>query len=201
MTSAALLGVLVAVGSAPWVSWHRVPRAPWVVGASSAARSPSVGTAVAPVARPGPAREPDPLRVDLAVLFDLVAIALVAGVPVPRALDAVGHAVGGSDGRALRSAGAALCLGASWAEAWRSCPPRLHPLREALGRVWLSGASPAGVLRAASDQLRRARKRAVGEAAARLGARLVIPLGLCHLPAFVLLGLVPVLISLGRGLA
>jgi pilus assembly protein TadC len=33
-----------------------------------------------------------------------------------------------------------------------------------------------------------------------LGVRLVLPLGLCFLPAFVLVGLVPVLASLGRGL-
>ena len=104
-------------------------------------------------------------------------------------------------GRALGAAGAALRLGASWEEAWRHCPARLGEVRDALGLVWRSGAGPASVLRAASDQVRRDRRRAVREAAARLGARLVIPLGLCHLPAFVLLGLVPVLISLGRGLA
>ena len=140
------------------------------------------------------------VTVDRAVLLDLVAIALAAGVPVPSALSAVGRAVGGPDGRVLGAAGAALRLGASWEEAWRACPARLVVVRDALGRVWRSGASPAGVLRAAADQVRRSRRRAVRQAAARLGARLVIPLGLFHLPAFVLLGLVPVLISLGRGL-
>ncbi|WP_418606028.1 hypothetical protein [Georgenia sp. SUBG003] len=35
------------------------------------------------------------------------------------------------------------------------------------------------------------------EAAARLGVRLVLPLGLCFLPAFVLLGLVPVVLAAG----
>jgi len=38
------------------------------------------------------------------------------------------------------------------------------------------------------------------QAAGRLGVRLVLPLGLCHLPAFVLVGLVPVLVSMASGL-
>ena len=38
------------------------------------------------------------------------------------------------------------------------------------------------------------------EAAGRLGVRLVLPLGLCHLPAFILIGVVPVLLSTGVAL-
>jgi len=41
---------------------------------------------------------------------------------------------------------------------------------------------------------------AAREAAGRLGVRLVLPLGLCFLPAFILIGLVPVILSLAAGL-
>jgi pilus assembly protein TadC len=181
----ALAAALACGGFAPWVTYRRVvgpaPRTP------VRQRRRSADTAAA-------------VTVDRSVLLDLVAIALAAGAPVPTALAAVGRAVGGTEGRALGAAGAALRLGASWEEAWRHCPARLGAVNDALGRVWRSGASPATVLRAAADQVRRDRRRAAREAAARLGARLVIPLGLFHLPAFILLGLVPILISLGRGL-
>ena len=186
MTRAALAAALAWGAVAPWLVRRRVPGR----ASRAAARRRQASAATAPA-----------VTIDRSVLLDLVAIALAAGVPVPTALGAVGRAVGGDEGRALGAAGAALRLGASWDEAWRRCPVRLDAVRGALGLVWRSGASPASVLRAASDQVRRDRRRAVREAAARLGARLVIPLGLCHLPAFVLLGLVPVLISLGRGLA
>ena len=38
------------------------------------------------------------------------------------------------------------------------------------------------------------------EAAERLAVRLVLPLGLCHLPAFIVLGIVPVVASVGLDL-
>jgi pilus assembly protein TadC len=44
--------------------------------------------------------------------------------------------------------------------------------------------------------LRRRRNREAEKRAAALGVRLVIPLGACALPAFVCLGVVPVLLSL-----
>jgi len=47
------------------------------------------------------------------------------------------------------------------------------------------------------EELLHARRSAARTAAARLGVRLVLPLGACFLPAFVLIGLVPVLLALG----
>ena len=38
------------------------------------------------------------------------------------------------------------------------------------------------------------------EAAERLAVRLVLPLGLCHLPAFIILGIVPVVVGAGADL-
>ena len=58
---------------------------------------------------------------------------------------------------------------------------------------------PGAALRAAAGTLRRERHVRALEAAARLGVRLVLPLGLCYLPAFVLVGLVPVIVSMAAG--
>ena len=62
-----------------------------------------------------------------------------------------------------------------------------------------SGLPPAALLRARADDLRRERDAAHGRAVNRLGVLLVLPMGLCLLPAFVLLGVVPVVLDLFRG--
>lgn len=137
---------------------------------------------------------------DLTVVLDLLGAALGSGAGVPRALEAVGRSVGGADGAGLARASAALLLGAGWSQAWDRVPGRLWPVAEALRPAWVHGAPPGDALRVAGEQLvheGRARSRT---AAARLGVQLVLPLGLCLLPAFVLLGLVPVIVALGSGL-
>jgi len=149
----------------------------------------------------GTSRAPDAAGVvPTGVLLELLAAAVRAGASVPRALDAVGVAVGGPDGAGLRRASAALVLGATWDAAWVGAPGRLDVVRRALRPAWLHGAGPVQALRAAGESLRQERAAAARTAAARLGVHLVLPLGACFLPAFVLVGLLPVLLSLGAGL-
>ncbi|WP_225755038.1 type II secretion system F family protein [Actinotalea sp. Marseille-Q4924] len=150
--------------------------------------------------RPGPR---SPVRrtltapgVEEAVLLDLVEGACLAGVGVPQAIDAVGAAVGGPAGAGLRRTARALGLGAPWDAAWRGTGPEVGAVARALRPAWEDGVPPAGLLRSAAEASRRDRDARASEAAARLGVRLVVPLGLCHLPAFVLVGLVPVLGSM-----
>lgn len=136
-------------------------------------------------------------ELDVQVVLDLLAAALGAGSGVPRALGAVGQAAGGRHGDALRRAGDALVLGARWDRAWAGAPEPLGPVAEALRGAWVDGAPPGAALRAAGQELRRQRSANARTAAGRLGVRLVLPLGCCYLPAFVLVGLVPVLLALG----
>ena len=147
------------------------------------------------------ARRPG-IDVDVTVLLELLRVATGAGAPVPRALEVVGSAVGGADGAALREVGAALVLGATWAGAW-DIPvrrARLDPVAYALKQAWEGGAAPGPLLAAAAAHLRRHTRSRSRTAAGHLGVRLVLPLGLCLLPAFVLIGMVPVFVSLGAGL-
>lgn len=142
----------------------------------------------------GPAEETDAVTV-----VDLLAMAVSAGASVPGALAAVGAALGGRTGADLERAAASLLLGGTWPAAWAHAPA-LGAAVDGLATAWSTGAAAGPALRGAAAELRRSRDRAVREAAGRLGVRLVVPLGLCFLPAFVLVGLVPVLVSLGRGL-
>ena len=135
--------------------------------------------------------------VDVQVVLELVAAALRSGAGVPRALKATGAAVGGADGMVLTRAGHALVLGAAWERAWTGVSAELDPMVRALRGAWLDGAAPGEALRAAGEEVRHERRADARTAAARLGVRLVLPLGTCYLPAFVLVGLVPVLLALG----
>lgn len=153
---------------------------------------------------PGAGRAPDVRRArvghgeaptDVAVVLDLLDAACAAGASVPGALDAVGRAVGGERGADLVRAAGRLPGGSSWTRAWAGCDPVLAPVAGALRPSWEDGVAPAGALRATAAHLRRERHAVALAAANRLGVRLVLPLAVCHLPAFVLVGLVPVLVS------
>lgn len=68
-------------------------------------------------------------------------------------------------------------------------------LGEALDLSRRAGVPAAALLRAAAEDLRDDAAAAGLAAAERLGVRLVLPLGTCVLPAFVLLGVVPVVVG------
>lgn len=138
------------------------------------------------------------------LVLDLVAAALHTGVSIPRALAAVGVVCGAPR---LERTGALLLLGADWEEVWGEdrewhdgSPVPHAALAQALEPAWCDGANPVPLLARATATLQARRDRAAREAAGRLGVRLVLPLGLCHLPAFVLIGVVPVLLSTGVAL-
>ncbi|MBO9555464.1 type II secretion system F family protein [Cellulomonas sp.] len=144
---------------------------------------------------------PAAVAVDVVLVLELVDAAVATGVALPRALEAVGSAVGGARGDALHRAGTALVLGASWSTAWSGAGDALRMVANALEPAWATGSAPGPALRACAEAVRRDRRGRVREAAGSLGVRLVLPLGLCFLPAFVLLGIVPVVLSFARGLA
>ncbi|WAP52356.1 type II secretion system F family protein [Arthrobacter sp. ATA002] len=75
-------------------------------------------------------------------------------------------------------------------------PAAAAELRGALTFTATTGAPSAAVLVAAAAQLRRRRAREAERRAAALGVKLVVPLGLCALPAFIVLTVVPLLLSL-----
>ncbi len=62
-----------------------------------------------------------------------------------------------------------------------------------------AGAPVAELLRAEAARLRRVARSDGAARAAALGVRLMLPLGACVLPAFVLLGVVPLLVSVVTG--
>lgn len=100
---------------------------------------------------------------------------------------------------ALSRAAAALRLGLSWETAWpheKTLPQEIHDYRDALEFTATSATASASVLRGQAELVRRAEYRRAERAAEALAVKLVLPLGLCFLPAFMCWGVVPVLMSL-----
>ncbi|WP_408606739.1 type II secretion system F family protein [Catenuloplanes japonicus] len=134
---------------------------------------------------------------DLPLAADLLAATLRAGAPVDRAAAAVAEALGGPLAVHLGRVARSLRLGAPPDEAWSYLTPvpGTERLVAAAIRSSASGAALAGALTRLADDLRADRAIAAQVAAHRAGVLVVLPLGLCFLPAFVLAGLVPVIIA------
>jgi len=129
---------------------------------------------------------------------DLVAACLSAGATPADSARAVAQALGSPIADPLRRVVGALDLGADPVSAWAvlAADEPLRPMARAAARSAETGAPLAALLAAvAEDQRDEARSRA--EAMARAaGVRSVAPLAACFLPAFLLIGIVPVVASL-----
>ncbi len=132
----------------------------------------------------------------VATALDLLALALGSGVPLVDAIAAVAERSGPVVRRDLSQVVAALRWGVDEYAAWSGLPEVWRPAGRALSLAAAAGVPPAALLRDASRDLRRQERAELDEAAARLGVRIVIPLGLCFLPAFALLTVVPAVAAL-----
>jgi pilus assembly protein TadC len=144
--------------------------------------------------RPRP--RPDPLG--LAGAWDQLAACLRAGLSLERAARAVVPVLPAAAGEALGRVADLLALGADPATAW--APALDHPdtarLARAARRSARSGAAVAEVVEAVAADVRAEAADAVEARAERAGVLVTGPLGLCFLPAFLALGIVPVVVGL-----
>ncbi|WP_371781431.1 type II secretion system F family protein [Streptosporangium subroseum] len=150
-------------------------------------------------------REPPELRrqrarvtADLPLAADLMVACLRAGQPISGAIGVTVEAIGGPLGDRLAWVNGQLRLGAAPESAWQvlASERSLAPLARTMSRAALSGAPVADVLIRLADDSRQAARAASSAAAQRVGVQAVAPLGLCFLPAFVFLGIIPVVAGL-----
>ncbi|WP_435820947.1 type II secretion system F family protein [Micromonospora musae] len=134
---------------------------------------------------------------DLPLAADLLAAAMRAGAPVDRSVLAVAEALDGPLATRLGRVGRTLLLGGGPEEAWSALDgvPGAERVAAAAYRSSNSGAALAGALTRLADDLRADRATAAEASARRAGVLIVLPLGLCFLPAFILAGLVPVIVA------
>ncbi len=140
---------------------------------------------------------------DLPGLVHLLAAALTAGGDVGEAVRLVCDAYPGPASDALSAVPPRLSLGVDPASAWRPVldDPRLAPLGRAMVRARRSGASVTHEVSRLADELAERSRSGVEERARAVGVKAAVPLGLCLIPSFVLLGVVPLVVSLLQSLA
>ncbi|UAX55050.1 type II secretion system F family protein [Streptomyces sp. A144] len=137
----------------------------------------------------------------LPLAADLLAACVAAGAgPVAAAL-AVGDALGGPVGEALGRGAAEVRLGGEPDGAWRGLAalPGAAPLARLLERADVSGLPAAGPVTRLAAQARADWARTTTARTRRAAVLATAPVGLCFLPAFIAVGVLPVVIGLAGG--
>ncbi|MEV8229300.1 type II secretion system F family protein [Streptomyces sp. NPDC079167] len=138
----------------------------------------------------------------LPITADLLASCLSAGAGPREAAEAVGESIGGPVGERLARTAAEILLGGEPAEAWGRFGelPGAAPLARCLERAASTGAPAAEPVSRLADEMRAERASAAVARAQRAGVLITAPVGLCFLPAFLAVGVAPVVIGLATGL-
>jgi len=191
--------VVILLTAAAVLAWPGVgPTVASVSAMASGSGRPRAGRARS---GPGPAagviRSVVPVA-EVAGVIDLLALTLRGGVGLVEAMEAVATRVGDPLGLHLRTVAAAGRWGVEDAAAWASVPSAWQPAARALRMAASAGVPPADALAGAADEVRRAEQQRLEVATARLGVRIVLPLGLVFLPAFILTTVVPIVIALAQ---
>ncbi|MER7480400.1 type II secretion system F family protein [Streptomyces sp. NPDC126510] len=154
------------------------------------------------------AADADPGALDLAeaarqlpLAADLLAACIAAGAGPVIAAQAVGEALGGPVGDALARGAAEVRLGGEPGSAWRrlGAVPGAEGLARLLERADVSGQPAAVPVARLAAEARADWGRAATARARRAGVTVSAPVGLCFLPAFIAVGVLPVVIGLAGG--
>lgn len=166
----------------------------WTAALVHRAEVESVRTANAGSESEKPASPAGAVPVDTALVLELLAAQLRAGLAPLAALGTLAEAL---NSRPLHTVCQRLQMGSGWGSAWSgSSAGTFGELRDALAPAYTGGAPSTALLLSLADAHRLSERRAAERAAGKLSVALVVPLGLCSLPAFICLGIVPILISL-----
>ncbi|WP_369144999.1 type II secretion system F family protein [Streptomyces sp. R44] len=138
----------------------------------------------------------------LPLAADLLAACAASGAGPGEAAEAVGRSLGGPLGERLTRTAAELRLGGEPAEVWGrfGAIPGAEGLARCMERAGSSGAPAAEAVARHAAALRAGRARAAAAAARRAQVLISAPVGLCFLPAFLAVGVAPVVIGLATGL-
>lgn len=143
-------------------------------------------------------RRREQARRELPALVGLIASALHGGADPATAVDVVTRAFPGPAADRLGGAAARLALGLPPETVWTavSGDAVLAPLGRAMTRAYRSGTPVATSIEVLAAELARDARAVAEDRARSVGVRAALPLGLCLLPAFVVLGIVPVVAGL-----
>lgn len=170
----------------------------WPRRASRTVAKPRLGGLWREAAASRPSIASAETTLDVATAIDLLALALMSGVPMTTALAAVADQSEPVVRSQLRQVIAALQWGVDETKAWQGLPPVWRPAADALALAARVGIPAAGLLREAAAAFRRDERQLLQERTARLSVLIVLPLGGCFLPAFAVLTVLPVVAVIAR---
>ena len=153
---------------------------------------------LAGVEAPSTRRDREEAQRTLPHLIDLFASTLRAGAEPAAGLARVCAALPGPAAERLLPVVERSRWGAGGVDAWESIAGDevLAPLARTMVRAQRSGASVVQAVERLADELQGESRARAEDAARRVGVAAAIPLGVCLLPAFLLLGVVPTVASL-----
>lgn len=178
------------------VVWWLVPGLMGVVGALAAGGGAWWWTRQESVRRERETRARE--AADLPHLVGLVAVGVRTGAPVEVAVAQAAQALPGAAADLLGDAVRRLQWGEDPAQVWGrvAASPGTAPLGRALARASRTGAGVVDVIDGLADELADRARAGREDRARSVGVRAAVPLGVCLLPAFLLLGIVPLVAGL-----
>lgn len=169
-----------------------------LTGREGGVRLVGLRTADRRITRPVEQGIADPLAA--ASTFDVLAACLASGMAVSAAASAASTSAPPALARILTRAADMLALGADAATAWADPGSALDdPARALMRLARRSAESGTALAQGVADLAAESRSNAADAARAtaeRAGVLIAAPLGVCYLPAFLCLGIVPVVVGL-----
>lgn len=175
-------------------------RVGWVLAPAAAVLTwVAIGRAEPPEER----RRREAVRRDLPHVVTLLGSALAGGAAPGAAISLVGQALPGPAADRLEPLAARLSLGADPSRVWADLARdrELGALGRTLARAHESGTPVVAAVQRLADDLADRARAEVEDRARAVGVKAALPLGLCLLPAFVLIGIVPLVAGLLDGLS
>jgi pilus assembly protein TadC len=138
---------------------------------------------------------------ELSATLDLLAVTLRAGMPIDAAIELAADASAGPLTDDLRHIASSTRLGAGAIASWAPYAGDTvwGPVARAVRRSATSGSALAATFERVAQERRTARAQRAEAAAKRASVLAMAPLGLCFLPAFICIGVIPVVVGLLSG--
>ena len=203
----------VATVAGPEAGWLRRHRLLWSllsgIGAATLVGGPlglpgaglaavAVWTVIGRAEEPAVRAEREAVSRDLPAVVTLLAAALRSGADPVEAVTVVAEALPGPASARLVAVSSRLRLGGDpgvvWAELARD--GELAVLGRTMARAHLTGSPVVGAVERLANDLAHGARAEAEDRARAIGVKAAVPLGLCLLPAFVLIGIVPLVAGL-----
>ena len=143
----------------------------------------------------------------LSLVLALLGVAVRQGASLPRALSVVGGLLPGPYGLRMVRVAHLLRRGNGWDLSWSGAigdpgyRRSMQVLADCLEPSWRLGSSPLTRIETTLRQLDHHARSVLARAAAAITVRLLVPTGLCILPAFVLIGVIPCIAAFVGGIS